>query len=163
MGDCMKVRKALPKDLPEIVKIYEYARAFMRQTGNPNQWGNSNPPISVLDRDIHADQLYLLEDGAVIQGVFAFIIGEDPTYRKINGAWHSDAPYGTIHRIAASGFQRGVFSACIAYCENKIGYLRIDTHKDNRIMQHLVEKHGFRRCGMIYLADGSPRIAYDRL
>ena len=163
MGDWMIVRKALPKDLPEIVKIYEHARAFMRQNGNPNQWGNNNPPISVLERDIHAGQLYLLEEGAMIQGVFAFIIGEDPTYRVINGAWHSDEIYGTIHRIASAGKRRGIFPACVEYCEKRIGYLRIDTHEDNRIMQQLVEKHGFWQCGIIHLADGSPRIAYDRL
>lgn len=135
----------------------------MRQTGNPNQWGNCNPPVSVLERDIIAGQLYLLEEGAMIQGVFAFIIGEDPTYREINGVWHSDEIYGTIHRIASAGKRRGIFPACVEYCKKRIGYLRIDTHEDNRIMQHLVEKHGFRQCGIIHLADGSPRIAYDRL
>ena len=159
----MEIRKALPEDMPEILKIYDRARAFMRETGNPNQWGNHNPPVSVLEKDVGAGQLYLLEDGAVICGVFAFIIGEDPTYLTIDGAWHSNREYGTIHRIAASGNRKGIFSACIQFCEKKIGHLRIDTHEDNRIMQHVIVKHGFKPCGMIYLADGSPRLAYDRI
>ena len=29
-------------------------------------------------------------------------------------------------------------------------------------MQHLIEKNGFKRCGIIHIADGSPRIAYER-
>lgn len=159
----MKVRNATREDLPDILTIYDRAREFMRENGNPNQWGSSNPPITVLEKDIAEDQLYILEDEAEVLGVFAFIIGEDPTYHAIDGTWHSDETYGTIHRIAASGAKRGIFSACIKFCERKIGYLRIDTHEDNRIMQHLIEKHGFRCCGIIHLADGSPRIAYDRI
>jgi len=159
----MKVRKATKEDLPEIARIYDRARAFMRETGNPNQWGKNHPHISTLEADIALGQLYLLEDNMTLCGVFAFIIGEDPTYRVIDGAWHSDEPYGTIHRIAASGKKGGVFSACIEFCEKRIGYLRIDTHERNLIMQHLVVKHGFRPCGIIHLADGSPRLAYDRI
>ena len=45
---------------------------------------------------------------------------------------------------------------------SKCPNLRIDTHQDNKVMQHVVEKHGFTRRGIIYIADGSPRIAYER-
>lgn len=159
----MTVRNATIEDLPIVLKIYDRARSYMRETGNPNQWGSHNPPIFVLEKDIMSGNLYVLEDEHEIQGVFAFIIGEDPTYRVIDGAWHSDKPYGTIHRIAASGKKGGIFTACIQFCEKKIDHLRIDTHQDNRIMQHLVTKHGFRYCGIIHLADGSPRLAYDRI
>ena len=41
--------------------------------------------------------------------------------------------------------------------------LRADTHADNKIMQHLLEKNGFTRCGIIHVADGTPRIAYQKL
>ncbi len=40
---------------------------------------------------------------------------------------------------------------------------RIDTHNDNKIMQHVIEKNGFIRCGIIYVKDGSPRIAYEKI
>lgn len=39
--------------------------------------------------------------------------------------------------------------------------IRIDTHADNKTMQHLIEADGFTRCGIIYIADGTPRIAYQ--
>ena len=48
---------------------------------------------------------------------------------------------------------------CLEHCES----LRADTHADNKIMQHLLEKNGFTRCGIIHVADGTPRIAYQRL
>lgn len=35
-------------------------------------------------------------------------------------------------------------------------------HKDNKITRHLIEKNGFAKCGIIYVADGSPRIAYEK-
>ena len=159
----MTVRNATIEDLPNILKIYDRARTYMRETGNPNQWGSQNPPIAVLEQDIESGQLYLLEDDQGIQGVFAFIIGNDPTYQVIEGAWNSDKPYGTIHRIASSGNKGGVFTASIEFCKKRIHHLRIDTHEDNRIMQHLVSRHGFRYCGIIHLADGSPRLAYDRI
>ena len=65
-----------------------------------------------------------------------------------------------IHRIASDG-AGGILNAAVEYGKQQIDYLRIDTHEDNRVMQHAVQKLGFRRCGLIYIADGSPRIAYD--
>jgi hypothetical protein len=47
------------------------------------------------------------------------------------------------------------------YCLGQIDYIRIDTHHDNKVMQHLILKEGFEPCGIIYAIDGNPRIAYD--
>lgn len=157
-----RVRKAEVGDLPRILEIYDYARSFMAATGNPNQWGKTNPPKETLEQDIAERKLHVVEDSEGICGVFFFALGEDPTYARIyDGAWESDAPYGTIHRIASWG-RGGVFGACLAYCLNITRHLRIDTHHDNKVMQHVVEKHGFSRRGIIYIADVSPRIAYER-
>ena len=41
--------------------------------------------------------------------------------------------------------------------------LRADTHRDNRIMQHILQKHGFRYCGIIYLLNGDERLAYQKI
>ena len=156
------VRKAELADLPRILEIYEYARGFMAATGNPNQWGKINPPRETLEKDIAERKLHVVEDGEGICGVFFFSLGEDPTYACIyDGAWESDVPYGTIHRVASCG-RGGVFESCLDYCLGIIRHLRIDTHDDNKVMQHVVEKHGFRRRGIICIADGSPRIAYER-
>lgn len=180
----MSIRLAEKKDLPEILKIYEYARNFMRENGNPNQWGNNYPQKADLEMDIEKRQLYLCteelneskltehqetenaEHHAVGQenlyGVFAFIMGADPTYAHIEqGTWKSDAPYGTIHRIAGNGTRKGVFAECMEFCRKKCNHLRIDTHADNQIMQHCIEKSGFEKSGVICVEDGTPRIAYE--
>lgn len=156
------IAPAMPGDLDRVLEIYAYARKFMAENGNPHQWGTVTPQKALLEEDIERKQLYAVRENGVIHGVFAFILGEDPTYKKIyEGVWHKNQAYGTIHRIASDG-SGGIFNACISFCGKKIDYLRIDTHKDNHIMQHVVEKAGFRRCGIIYIADGTPRIAYDR-
>lgn len=155
------VRKAVREDLETICKIYAGARVFMAEHGNPNQWGTTHPPRSQLEEDIARGDLYVAADERGIHGVFYFFIGDDPTYAEIeDGAWHANQRYGTIHRIASDG-SGGILSAAVAFGKSQIGYLRIDTHADNKVMQSAVQKQGFQRCGIIHIRDGSPRIAYD--
>lgn len=156
-----EVHPAGERDMQRIEEIYAYARAFMAANGNPNQWGTTHPPREQLERDIAEGNLYVVTAEERIHGVFYFYLGADPTYAHIeNGAWHADRPYGTIHRIAGDG-SGGILRAAVAFGKRRTDYLRIDTHEDNIVMQHAVEKQGFRRCGIIHIADGSPRIAYD--
>ena len=157
------VRKAEQTDLPRILEIYASARHFMARTGNPNQWGTTHPPRQQLEQDITQGDLLVVEDDQGIHGVFFFSLGEDPTYGQIyDGQWHAQRPYGTIHRIASDG-SGGILGTAVAYGKARSDYLRIDTHEDNHVMQHALGKQGFRRCGIIHIADGSPRIAYDLL
>ena len=144
----MTIRHTTPADYGRIQEIYAYAREQMRQAGNPSQWGHNRPSGETLLQDIQNGQSHVLEEKGQICGVFTFIIGEDPTYRIIEqGQWLNAAPYGTIHRIAANGAGKGIFRECLAYCLALIPNIRIDTHRDNAAMRHLLEKHGFRKCG----------------
>lgn len=156
------IRLAEPDDLPAIEKIYEAARAFMRANGNPHQWGESGyPERELLEEDIQMRRLYVADENGVPHGVFAFMLGDDPTYAVIeNGHWPNDRPYGTIHRIASDGQMKGLLQKALALALTKTNEVRADTHKDNKPMQHVLAKHGFIRCGIIYLENGDPRIAY---
>lgn len=155
------VRNAVPEDLPRIEEIYAFARRFMEKNGNPNQWGKSNPPHEWLVDDIEKGLLYVIADDEGIHGVFYFFIGPDPTYGQIeDGRWRSNGPYGTIHRIASDG-SGGILRTAVAFSGKMIGNIRIDTHHDNVVMQKAVAKLGFQRSGIIHLANGSPRIAYE--
>lgn len=162
----MQIRTAQTGDLTQIRGIYDRAKAYMDASGNPNQWAAGHPQQEVLRQDIEQDRLYVCEEEGTLYGVFVFAVMEDPTYGYIDGAWKNDAPYGVIHRIASAGMKRGIFMRVLEFCkekmaEQRIFNLRIDTHEDNKTMQHLVEKNGFLRCGIIYLENGSPRIAYQ--
>ena len=107
--------------------------------------------------------MYVLAESDRVQAVFLFFVGTDETYLKIeNGSWLSDAPYGVIHRVAAGAGVHGVVGRVVAYCFERIPHLRMDTHADNKAMQHQLEKNGFEKCGIIYVRDGFPRIAYEK-
>ncbi len=89
------------------------------------------------------------------------IIGDEPTYRVKDGTWNYNKPYGTIHRLASNGKAKGIAKASFDFCSSIMDYIRIDTHKNNLSMQAAIEKYGFQKCGIIYVRDGSERIAYD--
>ena len=154
------IRTAQQTDLEEIEKIYAYARRFMAENGNPTQWADGYPRRQLLEQDIRLGNLYVAQKENELCGVFLFVIGKDPTYDYIEeGNWISDSPYGTIHRIASRG--SGLFEEALAFCREKCSHIRVDTHANNKPMQHLAEKHGFSRRGIIYVEDGTPRIAYE--
>lgn len=154
---------AKEEDLPRIMEIYDIAKAYMRANGNPNQWNGAYPDPETLRTDIEKQRLYVYKKAGSIHGVFMLLLEEEPTYAYIeDGSWREERPYGTIHRLAGDGEVRGLFAKCVAFCEKKVRYLRADTHFDNHTMQHLLEKNGFERRGIIYLKNGDPRIAYQK-
>ena len=162
----MRIRNATIGDLPKIRKIYTAAKSYMDASGNPNQWPVGYPPEEYLRQDIDLSRLYVCEENGSLCGVFMLSMEDDPTYHYIDGAWVNEEPYGVIHRIASDGMKKGVFKTVLAFCKTKlaehnIANLRIDTHADNKTMQHLMETYGFGYCGIIYLENGSPRRAYQ--
>ena len=158
------IRKAIESDLLEIKNIVDKARELMKSSGNINQWVDGYPSIDVLLSDIRSGNAYLLlrENKAV--AYFAMIDGPDPTYNLITkGSWLNDDSYGVLHRIASNGEAKGVFKEILLYASEHYSNIRIDTHHDNKIMQRLLEQNEFVYCGVIFLADGSPRLAYQRI
>ena len=155
-------RQALPADLDVILEIYEKARAWMRQTGNPDQWKDTYPEKSILENDIARGQLYLMEDEEGPYAVFALIGGEDPTYRVIDGKWLYGTPYHTLHRVASTGRKSRVFAAVCVFASTVDPHLRVDTHEKNLPMQRAIAREGFHYCGVIHLLNGEPRLAFER-
>ena len=134
----------------------------MRADGNRDQWSAPGfPDDSLLLRDIAREGSFVIEDDALV-AYFALLPSPEPTYDYIDGAWLTDEPYGVIHRMASYPDVHGIFSAVIDFAASRYSHLRIDTHRDNHIMQHLIEKHGFTYCGIIWLEDGTERLAYER-
>ena len=159
----MRIVKAESEQLDEILEIYSSARRFMRENGNMEQWNGNYPSREILEQDIKREKLYLCVEGEELLGVFYYAEEKDPTYAEIfEGAWLNDRPYGVMHRVAVSARGRGVASFCFSHCFEKCKNLKIDTHKDNIPMQRALEHNGFERCGIIHLANGDPRIAYQR-
>ncbi len=152
-------------DVDAIMMVYDSAKVFMRSHGNMSQWINGYPSRTLIEADIRNGNSYVgTDDHGGILMTFAFIIGQDPTYRIIdNGCWLNDNPYGTVHRLASDGTCSGMLRKCIDFCFTKIDNIRVDTHADNATMLRGLNQLGFIRCGTIYCADGSPRIAFQKL
>lgn len=163
----MEVRHATEEDFSRIMKIYEYARGFMAEHGNPNQWGPTNwPPEALIHADMEAGNSYVCVCDGRIVGTFFFRYGKDiePTYSTIqDGEWKDDSAYGVIHRLAGDGSVKGIGAFCIGWAFRKCGHLRVDTHGDNRVMQNLLCRIGFTHCGTIFVEeDDYPRLAYEK-
>ncbi len=149
-------------DMDRIKEIFSYARRQMAENGNPSQWGDYRPRMELVEKDIAENNSYVIEKDGKVVGTFAWLMGIEPTYLRIDGSWLDDAPYGTIHRIASSGEEKGIFAAALGFAESFGIDVRIDTHADNKAMLHLIEKHGFKRCGIIVVDDGTKRIAFQK-
>lgn len=157
------IRRAEEKDVEEVMSLYEHARKYMAENGNPGQWVNGYPAREDIEKDLNRSALYLCESSDGTEGVFMFETGEEPNYRRIeNGCWLNEKPYGFLHRIASAGRKKGVASFCVQWCLARCGNMRGDTHRDNKPMQRVFEKNGFKRCGTVYMEDGTPRIAYQK-
>ncbi|MBO6064124.1 MAG: N-acetyltransferase [Bacteroidales bacterium] len=158
----MVIRPATPADIPALRPVFEAAKGIMRADGNRDQWSAPGfPDDSLLLRDIAREGGFVIEDDALV-AYFALLPSPEPTYDYIDGAWLTDEPYGVIHRMASYPDVHGIFSAVIDFAASRYSHLRIDTHRDNHIMQHLIEKYGFTYCGIIWLEDGTERLAYER-
>lgn len=161
----MIIRKAGYDDLVRIMEVCEQARGIMRSDGNLDQWTGGYPSEEVICNDIRSGVAYVVDDITGVIGYFAFIPGVEKTYLRIDdGQWLDDSlPYATIHRMASTPDSHDVAATCFDWCWNQVHNLRIDTHRDNRIMQHCIRKFGFQYCGIIYLENGDERLAYQKI
>lgn len=157
------IRKTEKSDLDTVMEIYAIAKKFMDASGNPTQWEVGHPTRNMIEADVEKGESYVILEDGVIHGVFMFMQREDPAYSYIeDGAWQNDLPYGTIHRVASDGHIKRMLDRCVEFCRTFTENLRIDTHKDNVVMQKAITRNGFVRCGIVYMVhDGTPRIAYQ--
>ena len=160
----MIIRKTKISDLADCEMIYASARKFMAEAGNPNQWNGAYPGIPEILADIAAGTGYVCEDEGEVVAVFHYSVGDDPTYKKIyDGEWKSDEPYAVIHRVAVKHHGRGIIDFIFHECFEASPHLRIDTHRDNVPMQRVLKRCGFEYCGIIYLASGDERLAFEKV
>ena len=160
----VSIRQAELMDLDAIMPLFDAARSFMAKNGNPNQWINGYPERELIESEILQGNCYVCKDkDGHIRATFCFIAGEDTSYKRIEkGRWLNNAPYATLHRLASDGTLSGVADSCLEWCFQHTDNLRVDTHQDNKVLQHILQKHGFTYCGIIYVSNGTPRLAYQK-
>lgn len=159
------IRQAYPTELDSIMSLISAAKSTMRATGNFKQWINGYPTDDVIRKDIELHGGYVVEECEELIGYFACLPSPEPTYSKIyNGKWlNEQLPYHVVHRIAGRPDKHGLLQTMVPHWFSIDKNIRIDTHRDNQIMQHSLFKHGFNYCGIIYLASGDERLAYQKI
>jgi RimJ/RimL family protein N-acetyltransferase len=160
----MNIKKAKIEDIDVVMNVIDAAKRFMRQTGNDKQWTDGYPSKEFILNHIRNKNFYkIISDNEQIVGVFYFKVENDKTYTKIyEGEWLNNEPYGVVHCIASNGKQKGIAAFCLQWCLNQCKNVRIDTHRDNSVMLNILKNNGFQQCGIIFIANGTERIAFQK-
>lgn len=166
----MEFRQAKISDLDQIVEIIELSKKYLKET-KVDQWQDGYPSKEDLRRDIESGSSYVLTNKDEIVATTVISLDGESTYNSIfNGEWITNEEYIVMHRVAVHDKYKGkgIFKELIKEAEilalNKgISSIKIDTHRDNISMQRAVVKNDFKRCGIIYLEDGSERIAFEKV
>jgi Acetyltransferases len=166
----MEFRKATKTDIDSIMNIIKQAQTYFKQCGI-NQWQNNYPNIETISNDIdHENSYVLLKENNIVATAAVSFDGEK-TYDLIyDGQWISNDAYAVIHRIAVdnnykgSGLSSHIIKNVEMLCLNRgVNSIKVDTHEDNSSMQKFLKKNAFKYCGVIYLEDGSKRIAFEKV
>ncbi len=166
----MEFRKATKADASSIMSIIAQAQEYLKAQGI-DQWQNNYPNLETVLNDIESKHGYvLLKDGAIV-GTVAVSYDGEKTYEVIyDGQWLSDIDFAVVHRIAVdsaykgSGLATEIFKHIEKLCLSKRFYsIRVDTHKQNKSMQRVLQKNGFYYCGIIYTADKAERVAFEKM
>lgn len=152
------IRAACEKDVDRMAEIYDAARRYMRAKGNHSQWSDGYPSAATARRDIAHGRGYVVEAEGNVVATFCLMTEAEPTYAALPDAMTE--PYVTLHRVASDGSVAGVFSEAVAFALSHGVDVRVDTHADNAPMRAAIMREGFEPCGVITLADGSPRLAF---
>ena len=167
----MKLRKSTKEDINEIMKIIKQAQDYFKSQ-NIDQWQNNYPNTKTIENDIDRNESYvLLKDNKIVATSMITFEGESSYERIYEGKWLTDGEkYAVIHRIAVDDNLKGyglsgeIIKRVEILCkENNIHSIRIDTHEQNISMKNTLKKNNFKYCGVIFLADNSKRIAFEKL
>lgn len=167
----MEIIKSQPSHINQIMNIITDAQQYLAELGI-DQWQDGYPDKSIIQQDILRKESYVVINHKTIIGTTVFSLAGDPNYECIEGKWLTPQSnrFGVIHRIAVSneyrnkGFAEFVFNHFENILKEKhIPSMRVDTHRDNKGMQHLLKKRGYQYCGIIYLANGAERFAFEKV
>ena len=102
----MIIRKADFNDLECIRLIYQSARKFMSEIGNPNQWGNVNPPLERTKEDVRENNLYVVEDDDDILAVYFITNGAKEHLQAKLIAEEKSKFFESVEKLMQNGVSR---------------------------------------------------------
>lgn len=167
----MFIRLIQLDDIDRILQITKEAIDLMKNTNQFVQWNENYPNRDTFTLDYNKQIGYVLIDKSTVEGYFSLQFGEDETYKTIyDGEFKTLPPYGVVHRLMISEKLRGrkiskfLLEAAIDICrKNNVKSIRIDTHEDNLAMRSIIKSVDFEYAGIIKVADGTKRLAFERM
>lgn len=153
----MKLTRAHISDLDRIIEILADGRDQLAEKG-VDQWQGEYPSRAHVKYDIEHGFAFLAEsDDQQTIGALSIVAAPDHAYDDMQGKWLTNTnSYLVIHRVAihsdhgGHGYATQLFEKIIQEVEvnhPEIDSLRIDTHKNNSAMQHVITKTGFEKVG----------------
>ena len=145
-------------------RFIEEARAYQRAQGFV-QWTDTSPTLFDICKDIIEHRAYFITENNEPFGYVCLRLDGDPIYNEIT-AWQ-EKRYAAVHRVAigdsarGKGASRELFRLLRELCRlHGISAIRIDTHKENELMKHVLSREGFVLRGTVHYAVGE-RLAYE--
>lgn len=166
----MEFRKSVEADIDKIMIIIKQAQNYFKEN-NIDQWQNNYPNSETIKNDIKNNNSYVLVKNGEVVATTVISFNGDSNYDHIyDGKWLSNDKFAVIHRIAINNTYKGlglsseIIKTAEKMClERDVHSIKVDTHKDNLSMQKLLKKNNFEYCGVIYVSDGTARIAFEKL
>lgn len=158
--------KAMPGDEALCMKIIADGRQFQQEQGFV-QWTEAYPILPDIAEDIETQRAWLLREGDTVLGYLCLDFDGEPAYDAITGgSWLCDEPYAVLRRLALNARGRGLTRVLFDLAaersrEQGITYLRLNIVLQNSRMQHILEKVGFEKRGII-IFQGSGKFAYEK-
>ena len=168
----MNIRPATHEDLDQIWQLRLETTELLKSRGI-DQWQYVDPKLETFKKDIDQHEFFVALEQQKIVGMIAIKSGIEHTYDVIfDGRWHYDLPYLTIHRLAVKREKLGstVAKELLTFADELaltlgVGYIRIDTHENNKYAIRLFQSFGYVHCGWIQLVQPKgdlKRLAFDK-
>ena len=115
----MELRLAQRQEAEMCYQCIEDARAYHRSLGFV-QWHPDYPTQQTILDDIARSIGYAFTDDAGIIGYCCIVIGDEPAYQIIDGAWKTDKPYAVIQRWLSIAGSEGVVCRMRLFSSSRI-------------------------------------------
>lgn len=167
-----EVRAAKKEDLDALRRLFSQARARVGALGI-DQWQDGYPNDAQLLCDIKDGQGLVFLRGGAVQGYCMVSFEKEDAYDQIDGQWQGASTDAVVvHRVAVSDASvgTGLGGAMMREAEKRATaggrhFVRIDTHRGNRVMRAFLEHLGYQRRGEVTYARiaGDPvRVCYEK-
>ena len=167
----VNIEKTSKKDIDRVMVIIGEARRSIGKLGI-DQWQYGYPSRDIIKDDVSKGISYIVKDECdEILATFCLREDEEPTYKEIyDGVWLNKGESLALHIIAICDKARGkgIAGQIITFIGQKcrecnVLSVKVDTHQGNVPMRKMLEKNGFAYCGIIHLATGEERVAYEKI